>query len=114
MPLLSASSPNQVRKAKRHCVVRPFDGGTIRFTRALLLVGATSLTTGCGGVGGQYLFTHQIHWSKPDLNQQQLNADWYECKKENTPDPEYYWIVDEGMAKQCMAAKGYTYTEEGF
>ena len=70
--------------------------------------------TGCGGVGGHYLVSHEINWSKPGLNQQQLNADWYQCRKENTPEKEYYWIVDEKMAMQCMAAKGYSWTEKGF
>jgi hypothetical protein len=86
----------------------------MRLARTLVMIGSPILLSGCGSIGGNYLVSHKINWSKPGLDQQQLNADWYQCRKENTPEAEYYWIVDENMAKQCMAAKGYTYTEEGF
>jgi hypothetical protein len=40
------------------------------------------------------------HWYKPNVAQheQEFNADWYECVKEN---------VNDNMAVQCMKARGY-------
>jgi predicted small lipoprotein YifL len=82
-----------------------------------LFIAALALATlaACGGVGGLYLVSHKLNWSKPGFNQQQLDADWYACTKQNTSNPsDGMSIPEENMAKQCMAAKGYSYTETGF
>jgi hypothetical protein len=52
------------------------------------------------------------NWSKPGVTQQQLDADWYTCSKQNTSDLQSGMTLEEkGMAKQCMAARGYSYIE---
>ncbi len=82
-----------------------------------LLVGAACLVLldGCGGVGGAYLVSHNITWSKPGMTTQQLNADYYACQKENTSDPQGgQSLIEEKATKQCMAARGYSFTESGF
>jgi hypothetical protein len=62
------------------------------------------------------------HWTKPGLTQQQSDADWYQCVKENTAaglevqnlggdiETRPTQNTNEGMALQCMKARGYTIT----
>lgn len=73
-----------------------------------------SLVSGCAGVGGAYLISHTIRWTKAGATQQQINADWYQCQRENQADAvSSTTVFQERMAKQCMAARGYGFTESG-
>jgi hypothetical protein len=72
--------------------------------KALFLLGGVALLCGCS--------TTPTYWTKADFNKQQFDADWYQCQKENTPEKEYYWIVDAQMAAQCMRARGYLETDK--
>ena len=61
-------------------------------------------------------------WNKPGFDQQTFNADWYQCRRENsisttTIDPGNAFTdttvqtsrdTNFDMANQCMKAKGYT------
>lgn len=59
------------------------------------------------------------HWTKASGTTQALNADWYACVKENSSQSTivndgasievvHAERVDDGMAVQCMKARGYT------
>jgi hypothetical protein len=61
------------------------------------------------------------HWVKPGFVLQTMNADWYACVKENSSQSTVIAAgtsvevvhadrVDDGMAVQCMKARGYTLT----
>ncbi len=80
-----------------------------RLIRMTAIFTTAACLAGCG-FGGGYLFSRDITWTKIGLTQQQLDADWYRCQRENT-DTENY--VSPRMAKACMAARGYGYTESG-
>ena len=83
--------------------------------RLIVMGGILVSTAGCGGVGGVYMFSHTINFTKPGMTQQQLDADWYACRKENISDSQSgASLSEEQMAKQCMAAKGYSSAENGF
>lgn len=52
------------------------------------------------------------NFSNPAVTPQQLDTDWYACAKQNMSDPQSSRSDDEAqMAKQCMAARGYSYVE---
>jgi hypothetical protein len=85
--------------------------------RFLIVVVLSWLVAGCGGVGGVYLVSHKIIWNRLGLptTQQQADADWYECQRANLdPITGTMTIFEEKMAKQCMAARGYTWHDSGF
>lgn len=62
------------------------------------------------------------HWTIPGGNQLQMNADWFNCVRSNTPREtvvemrgnmvhvEPVTDVDQVGANQCMMTKGYTLT----
>jgi hypothetical protein len=80
------------------------------FSMLVLTILALS-ASGCAGLGGNHLASQKIQWSKPGLDQLQLNTDLYQCSSENTLDLRSGMSdLEETMAKRCMCAKGYTYT----
>ena len=79
--------------------------------RLPIVVLLTLTVAGCSRMLSDYTVSRN-NWCKPGVSQQQLDADWYACSKQNTSDPQSGMTSEEkGMAKQCMAAKGYSYIE---
>jgi hypothetical protein len=67
------------------------------------------------------LSTHKdVKFSKPGITKQQLDADWFACRKENTVAMSFAEaynepkrapsFAEEYLINGCMAAKGYTET----
>jgi hypothetical protein len=62
------------------------------------------------------------HWAKPGITQQQQDADWYQCTRENTTtgaevsslggstEVRQVQNTNMEMVVQCMKARGYTLT----
>jgi hypothetical protein len=85
-------------------------------------VGAIGLVFGAILLSGCESYQKIYHWTKPGLTQQQSDADWYQCVKENTTpglDVQTYGgdiearrtqNTNDAMALQCMRARGYTIT----
>ena len=69
---------------------------------------------------GAYSTSHDIKFSKRGVTQQQLDADWSACRKENTVAMSFAEAytepkratsyAEEYLIDGCMAAKGYTVT----
>jgi hypothetical protein len=66
---------------------------------------------------GAYSTSHDVKFSKRGITQQQLDADWSACRKENTvamsfaEDPKRATsFAEEYLINGCMAARGYTVT----
>ena len=78
-----------------------------RAFRVAALIAVLS-TDGCGP-------TWYINQGNPSAGQVEFDKDWYECRRENIrPSALRYgsyasaeMVVDEQMAKQCMAARGW-------
>jgi hypothetical protein len=84
-------------------------------SKLLLMIPTLAILSGCSGPDRLYLISHQVNFDAPGISEQQKNADWYQCKKENISDSENGMSQsEEKMALQCMSAKGYAYTENGF
>jgi len=75
--------------------------------RSAALFGVTILLAACS--------THYRNFEHPNYGQTDFDRDWYQCQRENTAPSayvnQYYGTagpkVNDGMARQCMAARGW-------
>src|SRR6185312_14002806 len=90
--------------------------GVSMIGRSLLILLAVISLTACS-YPGAYLTSHDVKFSKRGTTQQQLEADWSACRKENTvamsfaeaTEPRRATSFDEEyLINGGMAARGYT------
>jgi hypothetical protein len=87
--------------------------------QSLLILFAFISLTACS-YPGAYSTSHDVKFSKRGVTQQQLDADWSACRKENTVAMSFAEAytepkratsyAEEYLIKGCMAAKGYIVT----
>src|SRR5262245_29176057 len=87
--------------------------------RSLLILLAFASLTACS-YPGRYSTPQDVKFSKRGVTQQQLDADWSACRKENTvamsfaeayAEPKRATsFAEEYLINGCMAARGYTLT----
>ena len=85
--------------------------------RSLLVLLAFMSLAACGYPGANSI-SRDVKFSKRGVTQQQLDADWSACRKENTvamsfaeTEPKRSMsYAEEYLIDGCMAAKGYTVT----
>jgi hypothetical protein len=87
--------------------------------RCLSILLAFVSVTACS-YPGAYSTSQDVRFSKPGITQQQVDADWSACRRENTVAmsfAEAYTepkrrasFAEEYLINGCMAAKGYTVT----
>ena len=87
--------------------------------RSLLILFAFMTLSACS-YPGAYSTPHDVKLSKRGVTQQQLDADWSACRKENTVAMSFAEAytepiratsyAEEYLINGCMAAKGYTVT----
>src|SRR5262245_7614175 len=85
--------------------------------RSLLILLAFMSLTACS-YPGAYSTSHDVKFSKRGVTQQQLDADWSDCRKENTVAMSYAEayteakrptsFAEEYLINGCMAARGYS------
>jgi hypothetical protein len=75
--------------------------------RLFAVGGVLMLLTGCGP-------THYRNYLHPSYGQTEFDRDWYECRKENVIGAYGIggMVVDENMAKSCLAARGWRQVKE--
>jgi hypothetical protein len=93
--------------------------GVSMIGRSLLILLAVISLAACS-YPGAYSTSHDVKFSKRGLTQQQLEADWSACRKENTvamsfadayTEPKRATsFAEEYLINGCMAARGYTVT----
>jgi hypothetical protein len=93
--------------------------GVSMIRRSLLILLAVISLTACS-YPGAYSTSHDVKFSKRGITQQQLEADWSACRKENTvamsfadtdTEPKRATsFAEEYLINGCMAARGYTVT----
>jgi len=90
--------------------------GVSMIGRSLLILLAVISLTACS-YPGAYLTSHDVKFSKRGTTQQQLEADWSACRKENTVAMSFAEateprratsFAEEYLINGCMAARGYT------
>ena len=91
--------------------------GVSMIGRSLLILLAVISLTACS-YPGAYLTSHDVKFSKRGTTQQQLDADWSACRKENTVAMSFAEdyteakratsFAEEYLINGCMAARGYT------
>jgi hypothetical protein len=87
--------------------------------RSLLVFLVFIFLTACS-YPGAYSTSHDVKFSKRGITQQQLEADWSDCRKENTVAMSFAEgyteakrttsFAEEYLINGCMAARGYTVT----
>ena len=87
--------------------------------RSLLILLAFISLTACS-YPGAYSISHDVKFSKRGITPQQLDADWSDCRKENTVAMSFAEAyteakrptspAEEYLINGCMAARGYTVT----
>ena len=87
--------------------------------RSLLILLAFISLTACS-YPGAYSISHDVKFSKRGITPQQLDADWSDCRKENTVAMSFAEdhteakratsFAEEYLINGCMAARGYTVT----
>ena len=87
--------------------------------RCLLILLAFISLNACSYPGG-YLTSQDVKFSKRGITQQQLDADWSACRKDNTVAMSFVEaytepkrrasFAEEYLINQCMATKGYNVT----
>jgi len=93
--------------------------GVSMIGRSLLILLSVMSLTACS-YPGAYSTSHDVKFSKRGTTQQQLDADWSACRKENTVAmsfAEAYTetkratsFAEEYLINGCMAARGYSVT----
>jgi hypothetical protein len=87
--------------------------------RSLIILLALTSLTACS-YPGAYSTSHDVKFSKRGITQQQLDADWSACRKENTVAMSFAEanteakratsFAEEYLINGCMAARGYNVT----
>ena len=92
--------------------------GVSMIGRSLLILLAVISLSGCS-YPGAYSTSRDVKFSKRGITQQQLDADWSACRKENTvamsfaeayTEAKWPSSAEEYLINGCMAARGYTVT----